>query len=105
MAVKLRHFIEDLNDDYYATKDNALEIAYLEPLAKLEDLRSAIQSRDITRISEHAIAQAMMLNCDMKIDSDDAFVFVGQQLDKIDGPVTDEVVWDFVSKTIGEIVD
>jgi len=105
MTVKLRSFIEDLNDNYYVTKDNAAGIVYLDPYDKLEDLRIAIQNRDVNRICEHAIAQAMMMNCDMQINDSDACALVRQRLDQLEGPITDEVVWDFVAKTIGDIVD
>lgn len=105
MSVKLRSFIEDLSDDYYQTKDNALNIMYLDPYDRLEDLRISIQNRDVTRICEHAIAQAMAMNCDMRLSDGEAYVLVSQQLDQMDGPVTDEAISEFISKTIVEIVD
>ena len=105
MAVKLRSFIEDLNDDYYQTKDNALNIMYLDPYDRLEDLRMSMQNRDIFRICEHAIAQAMVMNCDMRLSEGEAYLLIANQLDQIEGPVTDEVISEFISKTIVEIVD
>ena len=105
MSVKLRSFIEDLSDDYYQTKDNALNIMFLDPHDRLEDLRASIQSRDVIRICEHAIAQAMAMNCDMRLGDSEAYVLISQQLDQIEGPVTNEVISDFLSKTIGEIID
>jgi hypothetical protein len=41
----------------------------------------------------------------MRLSDGEAYVLVSQQLDQMEGPVTDEAISEFISKTIVEIVD